>query len=151
MLHYGYFDLLEPKVNTTANDSYFFLRPSFKEHQLTELYHFEHDTPADNFSSPCNFSPNFKEVTAKLDSSDAESPKPIQKKKSKTLGDKGNLFSFAQLEVGVWNNHEHELFLKGYDKYGRNWSLISKEFVTTRTRQQVRSHAQKFFRKHNIE
>jgi hypothetical protein len=92
MLHYGYFDLLEPKINTTANDSYFFLRPSFKEHQLTELHHFE--TPVDNFSSPCNFSSNFKEVTAKVDSSDVESPKPIQKKKSKTLGDKGNFFSF---------------------------------------------------------
>jgi hypothetical protein len=90
MLHYGYFDLLEPKVNTTANDSYFFLRPSFKEHHLTDLHHFEHcETTADNLSSICHVSPNFKEITAKMESSDTESPKPIQKKKSKTLGDKG--------------------------------------------------------------
>eukprot|EP01080_Neovahlkampfia_damariscottae_P009630 gene9630-1834_t len=67
----------------------------------------------------------------------SEKPQPIQKKKSKTLGDK----------VGVWDEEEHALFMKGFNKYGRNWSQIAKEFCTLRTRQQVRSHAQKFFRK----
>eukprot|EP01080_Neovahlkampfia_damariscottae_P001803 gene1803-945_t len=65
----------------------------------------------------------------------------IEYKRPKTIGE----------NMGVWNTQEHNLFLRGFKKYGRNWSIIAKEFVTTRTRQQVRSHAQKFFRKNQME
>ena len=41
----------------------------------------------------------------------------------------------------------HELFLKGNALHGKNWALIAKQFVKTRTRQQVRNHAVKFFLK----
>jgi SHAQKYF class myb-like DNA-binding protein len=51
------------------------------------------------------------------------------------------------LNRGEWNEKEHNLFLKGYKKYQKNWALIAKEFVHTRTRQQVRNHAVKFFLK----
>jgi SHAQKYF class myb-like DNA-binding protein len=69
--------------------------------------------------------------------------------RSSTIGENGlHFLSFISL-VGIWNDEEHKQFMKGYKKHGRNWSLISKEFVPTRTRQQVRSHAQKFFRRNN--
>lgn len=48
---------------------------------------------------------------------------------------------------GAWTCQEHELFLKGHKIHGRNWALISKEFVKTRSRMQVASHAQKYFQK----
>eukprot|EP01080_Neovahlkampfia_damariscottae_P009632 gene9632-1836_t len=53
--------------------------------------------------------------------------------------------------VGIWDAEEHALFMEGYEKYGRNWARIAKELCTKRTRQQVRSHAQKFFRKFDME
>lgn len=48
---------------------------------------------------------------------------------------------------GAWTCTEHELFLKGHQIHGRNWAIISKEFVKTRSRMQVASHAQKYFQK----
>lgn len=48
---------------------------------------------------------------------------------------------------GHWTDEEHEKFLQGYQKYGRNWTMVAKDFVTTRTRRQVRTHAQKHFAK----
>jgi SHAQKYF class myb-like DNA-binding protein len=48
---------------------------------------------------------------------------------------------------GEWSEMEHDLFLKGYEKYQKNWVMISKEYVKTRTRQQVRNHAVKYFLK----
>lgn len=47
---------------------------------------------------------------------------------------------------GRWTAHEHEQFLAGYDKYGKDWKRIS-EFMGTRTNIQCRTHAQKFFKK----
>jgi len=35
--------------------------------------------------------------------------------------------------------------MEGYKKYKRNWSLIARTYVFTRTRQQVRNHAVKYF------
>lgn len=64
-----------------------------------------------------------------------------------------NLSTTAELSFpkdtkdGKWTDQEHELFLKGYEKYGNDWSRISKEFVTTRNRRQVRSHAHKYLKK----
>jgi hypothetical protein len=34
--------------------------------------------------------------------------------------------------TGSWTPEEHEGFIEGYEKYGRNWSKIAKEFVPTR-------------------
>lgn len=45
---------------------------------------------------------------------------------------------------GRWRDEEHELFLKGLNKYGRKWKKISL-MVKTRTAVQIRTHAQKFF------
>eukprot|EP01080_Neovahlkampfia_damariscottae_P007162 gene7162-11475_t len=46
---------------------------------------------------------------------------------------------------GEWTEEEHKAFVEGYKKYKRNWSLIARTYVFTRTRQQVRNHAVKYF------
>jgi SHAQKYF class myb-like DNA-binding protein len=45
---------------------------------------------------------------------------------------------------GRWRDEEHDIFLKGLNKYGRKWKKISL-IVKTRTAVQIRTHAQKYF------
>jgi len=47
---------------------------------------------------------------------------------------------------GRWSKEEHEKFLEGIALYGINWKKI-KTLIRTRTSKQVRSHAQKFYKK----
>ena len=47
---------------------------------------------------------------------------------------------------GRWTKSEHERFLKGLERYGRDWFAIQK-VVKTRSLIQIRSHAQKVFLK----
>ena len=47
---------------------------------------------------------------------------------------------------GRWSKEEHEKFLDGIVQYGTNWRKV-KSLINSRTSIQVRSHAQKFFRK----
>ena len=47
-----------------------------------------------------------------------------------------------------WTTNENKLFKKGVVKYGwGKWKLISEKCVTSRTMEQVKSHAQKFLNK----
>jgi SHAQKYF class myb-like DNA-binding protein len=46
--------------------------------------------------------------------------------------------------TGRWTKEEHQKFIEGLRKYGRNWKLVE-EFIGTRDSAQIRSHAQKFF------
>ncbi|KAK8793365.1 hypothetical protein WA158_004724 [Blastocystis sp. Blastoise] len=48
--------------------------------------------------------------------------------------------------VGRWKKEEHELFLEGLSKYGKEWKKIA-TLIGSRTIIQVRTHAQKFFQK----
>lgn len=48
--------------------------------------------------------------------------------------------------VGRWTNSEHEEFLEGLKKFGKRWKLIS-EHIETRSVVQIRSHAQKYFKR----
>ncbi len=59
-------------------------------------------------------------------------------KKKKTESD--------DMNEGRWTKEEHDKFLDGIVKYGTNWKKV-KSLITTRTAIQVRSHAQKFYRK----
>merc|ERR1712178_268105 len=50
------------------------------------------------------------------------------------------------INTGHWSAEDHDKFVKAYNEYGRNWKLIS-SLVGTRTGIQVRTHAQKYFKK----
>jgi len=45
---------------------------------------------------------------------------------------------------GRWTKEEHEAFLEGLKKHGREWKKVA-EMIKTRTSAQIRSHAQKYF------
>lgn len=47
--------------------------------------------------------------------------------------------------LGRWTQDEHERFLAGLKLYGKNWYKVQ-QHVGTRKAEQVRSHAQKFFK-----
>ena len=51
-----------------------------------------------------------------------------------------------ELSTGRWTKEEHEEFLRCLNIYGREWKKVS-ELITTRTAAQIRSHAQKYFKK----
>ena len=50
------------------------------------------------------------------------------------------------MNEGRWAEEEHEKFLDGIVQYGTNWKKV-KALINSRTPVQVRSHAQKFYRK----
>lgn len=47
---------------------------------------------------------------------------------------------------GPWTAEEHDIFLKGFHKHGKQWQQIA-EMVTTRSVKQVRTHGQKYIKK----
>lgn len=49
---------------------------------------------------------------------------------------------------GRWDHSEHKYFLELLEAHGKDWKKIS-SLIPTRTEQQVRSHAQKFYLKLN--
>ena len=51
---------------------------------------------------------------------------------------------------GRWTEAEHQVFLQGLEAYGKNWRKIC-DSIPTRTLMQVRTHAQKYFKKLNKE
>jgi SHAQKYF class myb-like DNA-binding protein len=48
---------------------------------------------------------------------------------------------------GRWTDYEHSRFLTGMKIHGRSWKTIAESVVKTRTPEQVRIHAQKYFQK----
>lgn len=50
----------------------------------------------------------------------------------------------SELHVGRWTKEEHARFIFGLNKHGRKWSEVA-AVVGTRSPNQVRSHAQKYF------
>lgn len=48
---------------------------------------------------------------------------------------------------GRWSKEEHDNFLIGLEMYGKNWEVIMGLYVPTRTATQIRTHAQKYFKK----
>ena len=56
----------------------------------------------------------------------------------------------TEFKSGRWSVGEHQLFLQGLKKHGRNWKLIQ-GLIKSRTATQVRTHAQKFFTRDNYQ
>lgn len=48
--------------------------------------------------------------------------------------------------TGRWNKHEHDLFLRGLELYGKEWKRMT-SLIPSRTVIQIRTHAQKYFQK----
>lgn len=48
--------------------------------------------------------------------------------------------------VGKWNSNEHQIFLAALHIHRNNWTKIS-DYIKTRNAIQIRTHAQKYFRK----
>ncbi|KAG7583763.1 Myb domain plants protein [Arabidopsis suecica] len=67
--------------------------------------------------------------------------------------DNVSLTEATQSKHGIpWTEEEHRLFLDGLNKYGKGaWSMISREFVKTRTKIQVASHAQKYDKRQKLD
>jgi SHAQKYF class myb-like DNA-binding protein len=56
--------------------------------------------------------------------------------------------AFGGVQNGRWTTREHDAFIVGLNKYGREWKKVSAH-IQTRTSAQIRSHAQKYFAKLN--
>jgi len=63
---------------------------------------------------------------------------------SSTTSTKESSSKFASRSAGRWTKEEHQKFVEGLRKFGKNWKQVE-EFVGTRNGAQIRSHAQKFF------
>ena len=59
---------------------------------------------------------------------------------------KGSQKENIESNTGIWSEIEHARFLEAMDKYGNDWPSVV-QFIGTRTANQVRSHAQKYYRK----
>lgn len=57
-----------------------------------------------------------------------------------------NAFGKDKANMGRWTLDEHVEFLQGLKLHGKNWKLVERH-VPTRTGPQIRSHAQKFFKR----
>ena len=55
-------------------------------------------------------------------------------------------FVVSNFQLSHWSIEEHKRFIRGIVKYGKNWERVKNE-VQTRSDIQIRSHAQKFFKK----
>ena len=79
-----------------------------------------------------NISPNENKI----------STSEIQLNNSKKISENDN----SKFKEGPWTNEEHEKFIEGILKYGNQWKNVQL-LIQTRSSTQIRSHAQKFFKK----
>eukprot|EP01029_Cantina_marsupialis_P031821 TRINITY_DN926_c0_g1_i7.p1 TRINITY_DN926_c0_g1~~TRINITY_DN926_c0_g1_i7.p1 ORF type:complete len:986 (-),score=279.90 TRINITY_DN926_c0_g1_i7:184-3141(-) len=52
----------------------------------------------------------------------------------------------GKIHAGRWSREEHELFIKGVEKFGKEWKRVA-TMIPTRSVVQIRTHAQKYFQK----
>ena len=70
-------------------------------------------------------------------------PKKEEEKKRK-MSIKNETTENESYNTGRWSQDEHLKFIDGILKYGNEWKKVQ-EFIKTRSSNQARSHAQKFF------
>ncbi len=73
----------------------------------------------------------------------AEGPTATERKVTRSPGS-------SSVNGGRWSSEEHDLFIRCLEIYGRNWEAVS-TCIPSRSIIQVRSHAQKYFKKLNKE
>ncbi|EFC46587.1 predicted protein [Naegleria gruberi] len=96
-------------------------------------------------SSSCK-SPT-RDDTPKASLSKIQKPKHATQKKRSSSSSSTDEEEGKKFNTGTWTRSEHEQFLKGLEEVGKNWKLISENYVQTRKRTQIASHAQKWFLK----
>jgi SHAQKYF class myb-like DNA-binding protein len=75
--------------------------------------------------------------------SEQPSTLPLSEKPSTSMA-KPSYSKSAAKSSGRWTKEEHQRFVEGIKKFGKNWKQVE-DFVGTRNGAQIRSHAQKFF------
>jgi SHAQKYF class myb-like DNA-binding protein len=65
-------------------------------------------------------------------------------KRKKTQEEPGEEKGSSSSTFGKWKPEEHERLLEALELYGNSWSKVQ-EYVGTRSRPQIRSHAQKYY------
>ncbi|CAE7835938.1 RVE1, partial [Symbiodinium microadriaticum] len=83
--------------------------------------------------------PSFAEVFG-----DGNLSNPLKKKKKSTGGSKVEVS--GEETTGRWTPDEHRLFLEGIMLYGKDWKKMQ-PLIKTRSLVQIRTHAQKVFKK----
>jgi len=58
-----------------------------------------------------------------------------------------NCSNQLSVRVGLWSAEEHKASLDGYKLYGRKWTKIAREKITSRTPAQIKNHANTYFAK----
>jgi SHAQKYF class myb-like DNA-binding protein len=90
---------------------------------------------------PLGPSPSSRSLEARA----AVAPAPFARMRQEEEAGAGEMGG-SELRGGRWTDEEHELFLDGYKRHGKSWKDIA-ALVMTRTPEQIRTHAQKFFQK----
>lgn len=86
------------------------------------------------------------DITSALPVVSSPQPQQQSRKKPRKSSSSNSNNSDKKISTGRWTREEHELFLEGLKKHGREWKKVA-EKITTRTSAQIRSHAQKYFTK----
>jgi SHAQKYF class myb-like DNA-binding protein len=113
--------------------------------------------PATYTSTPRGGHTQFLDLTdgaaAPTQASSAKKSTPAKKKTAtaRTYMDldstgKPKVVEYGKEHTGRWTREEHEAFLQGLRRYGKEWKKVA-ALVKTRTVVQTRTHAQKYFQK----
>lgn len=102
--------------------------------------------PQSNYYYPPVFPPNVPMQTPNAMKQGENTVQLSPMEPSQARSTKGEKRRHLSLRTGPWTAHEHKLFLDAMKKHGNNWPAVV-ECVGTRSAPQVRSHAQKHYKR----
>jgi hypothetical protein len=111
--------VLEPMVIVAPRNVAFYPFPDVFGHQEKQSRHPSDTVGVPNINTPHISTKESGEHSPIIEGKQAPHAVVGIKKQNKTIGSKR----------GLWSDNEHTLFMKGYEKHGRNWALIAKEYV----------------------
>ena len=71
---------------------------------------------------------------------------PVDASMASGIKERGEATGKKEEKVGRWSESEHQIFLRGLERHGKQWKTIA-TMIGSRTVVQVRTHAQKYFQK----